>query len=374
MPPLGNLGCWGLLFLGAAWLPPRRWQPVAMALLGLGYLGSVDVRSVCWLLALGGGSALWMRLVKPGTRAAGAFIALVVAVLVRQRMTQACWEGLQGPSVFALSFFTLRIIHVLVQWSRGAWPRFPVRGYLTYLAFMPTLKLGPINRFEAYLGDDNRRRWDLELFSEGLERILHGLAKAIILGNWLLDTRLQLWLEAAQLSPWWAAYLRCSLAFLSVYFRFSGASDVAIGLARLAGYRVAENFTWPLGARNLSEFWRRWHMSLSEWVRDYVYTPVMAETRSTYAGILVGMAVLGLWHEASPRYLAWGLYNGLGIAAWHGFQSLKPRLAWRLPGLPASLLARALTLHVVVLGYALTSWPTLAEGWKNLRLLLGWGV
>ena len=368
MAELASLWLWAPLFLGAAWLPPRPWQATAMALVGLGYLGSVDPRALLWLLALGASSALWMATRKPGIRAAGLYIALLVALLLRQRS-----PGLRGLPVFALSFFALRMIHVLVQWSRGTWPRFPVHGYLTYLAFLPTLKLGPINRFEAYLVDGNRRRWDIHMVSEGLERILHGLAKAVILGNWLCDTRLQLQLAATPLSPWWAAYCRCALAFLSVYFRFSGASDVAIGLARLAGYRVAENFNWPLGARNLSEFWRRWHMSLSEWVRDYVYTPVMAETRSTYAGILVGMTVLGLWHEASPRYFAWGLYNGLGIAAWHGFQSLKPRLPWRLPGPTAGLLARALTLHVIVLGYALTSWPTLAEGWRHLRLLLGLG-
>src|SRR5690606_22484260 len=98
-----------------------------------------------------------------------------------------------------------------------------------------------------------------------------------------------------------------------LYFKFSGYSDIAIGVSRLLGFRVMENFHYPFIAQNIGDFWKRWHISLSSWCRDYAYMPVWSRLRNGALAALASMLILGLWHELSWRYLAWGLYHGAGI-------------------------------------------------------------
>ncbi len=173
-----------------------------------------------------------------------------------------------------------------------------------------------------------------------------------------------------------ALYLQMAEVGLNLYLQFSGFSDIAIGFARLLGFRVMENFNWPFLQKNISEFWRCWHISLTSWCRDYVYSSVIAHTRSPALGALATLIVIALWHEVSIRYLLWGCCHGLGIVAWQQSQkifSMCPPIQSAILRRALDLLSILLTLHYVWLGFLLVRQPDLSSMAKVLRtLLLGW--
>lgn len=217
-----------------------------------------------------------------------------------------------------LSYYSFRQIHYAIEQYKGKLSQHHFMDYAGYMFFLPTMLIGPINRFQPYLRNTYRRRWDSNLFSEGLERIVYGYAKIVIIGNFLITYGLTALLNSLEIqSGWLYSYLSLLKYTLNTYFQFAGYSDVAIGLALLFGYRVMENFNYPFFADNINEFWNRWHISLSSWCRDYVYTPVASMSRKPIMGILLTMVVIGLWHEISWKYLIWALYHGVGIAIWH---------------------------------------------------------
>jgi len=249
--------------------------------------------------------------------------------------------------------------------------------YCRYLLFLPTLVAGPINRFPEFARDSRRRRWDRALCAAGLERMLYGYVKIVVLANYLVVSKLGPWGEG--LGPpdsWPVAYLGCVTYGLNLYLQFAGYSDVAIGLALLVGFRVPENFHWPFAATNIHDFWQRWHITLSHWCRDYVFRPVGSLSRSPHLGVVASMLVLGLWHELSWRYCLWGLYHGLGLVVWRVLQPLRARLsAVRSPWLrrPVTALSWALTVYFVTLSFALTSADNLEQTWSWWSAMLSFG-
>src|SRR5262245_56288725 len=140
--------------------------------------------------------------------------------------------------------------------------------------------VGPINRFQEFQRSFRRRRWDSAEFSAGCERLLYGYVKIVCLSTYLVSNKLAPLASRTALGPAAKAYLGCLIYGLNLYLLFSGYSDVAIGFARMLGLRVGENFHYPFLARNINEFWQRWHISLSTWCRDYVYLPCLALGRS----------------------------------------------------------------------------------------------
>src|SRR5690606_35032116 len=158
--------------------------------------------------------------------------------------------------------------------------------------FLPTLVAGPIHRFPDFHRDLRRTRLDGGLLSEGFERVLYGYAKILVVSGWLIQSRLQPWiadLGATQL--WLSTYLYVRSAGSVAYLAFAGYSGVATGAARLTGFRVIETFNTPFASRNILEFWRRWHISLTSWVRDYLYATVFSLTRRPSLAALAAMVV-----------------------------------------------------------------------------------
>ena len=159
--------------------------------------------------------------------------------------------------------------------------------------------------------------------ANGLERILFGAIKKVILADFIILSLQSRFgdLPAGLARATWhtqVGYLWCR--FLYLYFDFSGYSDIAIGTSRLFGLRVTENFNRPLLCDNISAFWRSWHMSLSSWCRDYVYLPVFGLTRNPRLGVYSSMLVLGYWHGAEPKWLIWGAWHATGLAVWQWWQ------------------------------------------------------
>jgi alginate O-acetyltransferase complex protein AlgI len=361
------------------WIAPERLRshvvPAATAAL-LAWLSPLTL--ACLLLAV---LVAWssQRLADNG-RAIALACVLQLAPLVAWRLNaQMPLPGLAGIAIpFGLAYIALRGVHYVLEAYKGALPQHRLADVAGYFFFLPTIIAGPIHRFGPWLTDQRRVRWNAGLFSEGLERILYGYVKIAFIANLLITTRFSGWIEASTAADSREAlYLTMIAKGLNGYFLFAGYSDVAIGFARLLGFRVMENFDNPLTKPNVQRFWGAWHISLTAWCRDYVYTPVFSLTRGRGIGILASMAVLGLWHEFTWRYLAWGLYNGAGIVAWHQWRRLGgERLEAALADRPVLArlwygLAVVLTVHFIFFGFVLVQHETLTESLAVWTALLG---
>jgi len=272
-----------------------------------------------------------------------------------------------------LAFYMLRVIHLLLEGYKGNLTNVRWTELITWLWFLPTLQVGPIHRFSPFQRDMARRRWDPDLFAQGLRRILFGYAKLVILGTFLVDNKLMYWLEALPNDGWAYHYFSLVRYGASLYFKFAGFSDIAIGFALLLGFRVMENFNFPFMARDISDFWRRWHISLSSWCREYVYMPAISVTRSPLVAAMSSMLVLGTWHELSWRYLLWGAWHGFGIACCHFWQKSPLRTVILNSPLAGGWVVAGwlLTMHFVLASFALTSVETLTETARYLKVLAG---
>jgi len=349
-----------------SWLLPRRLQMPAVAVSTCAFLAGMAPAALA-VLAVEIPLVLWAlpRIRRRGILAAG-LAGLLAAALAGFKL------GLRLPGMGALvvplglSFMTFRLIHLLVDGYAGRLPSCGTGDLLSYLLFLPPLPVGPIHRLPEFLADLRRRRFDGDMLGLGLERILHGYAKLVILRNLFILPVL-----VPALSGWARGTFRGDLlaaagAWTDLYVCFSGISDLAVGYALAMGFRIQENFRFPFLAVSIPDFWRRWHMSLTLWCRDYVYAPVAAVTRRRFLGIAVAMVVIGLWHEVSLRYLLWGLYHAAGIAASHWLaERFRPWLPAQ--GRLARLLAPVGTLATLL--FVLASIPVTSRLDAALRVL-----
>lgn len=279
-------------------------------------------------------------------------------VCYKYLLQEAIGGGSRHWLLLGASFYVFRVIHYLVESYKGSLPRHGLADYLNYMLFLPVIVAGPINRFDEFLREERRRRWDSRRFSSGLERILYGYVKIVLLAGYAVNVKLYWYIESLSADEvWLRSYLKCVEYGLDLYLKFSGYSDIAIGFALLLGVRVSENFHYPFIQPNISKFWKSWHISLSSWCRDYVYMPIAAHYRHSFLGIIVSMLILGLWHELSLRYVVWGAYHGLGIVVWQYFQQIKPQWLSTV-GDPmrhvVTGVSVVITFNFVILGFAIT--------------------
>lgn len=182
-----------------------------------------------------------------------------------------------------------------------------------YISFFPQLIAGPIVRYNDIIEQLRNRDENIELFREGIQRFVLGLFKKVIIANQMAIVADKIMgIPAVQLntSTAWLGVLSYSL---QIYFDFSGYSDMAIGLGRMFGFRILENFNFPYIATSIKEFWRRWHMSLSSWFKDYVYIPLGGNRRGlyrTYVNLLAVFLLTGFWHGATWSFVFWGVFHG----------------------------------------------------------------
>ncbi len=273
-----------------------------------------------------------------------------------------------------LSYYTFRCIHLILERLKGHVEVVCFRDVVGYLFFLPTIVIGPIHRFGDYRRDLIRQRFDPDLLSEGVERIIYGYAKIAILSNYLVGAVFGRYIDrigddAMPLS----LYLTTVQEGVNLYLQFSGLSDVAIGFARLLGFRVMENFNWPYLQSNIAAFWRSWHISLSQWCRDYIYSVVVSISRSPALGAICTMCVIGLWHEISFRFLAWGAWHATGIIIWQRSRMVTERYSFELPGPIAAsvhVLKVVLTVHFVWFGFVILNADGVWAAFERYRLML----
>ena len=266
----------------------------------------------------------------------------------------------------AISFFTFHAISYLVDLDRSdAKPAADSVRLGLYFAFFPQLIAGPIVRYRAIQSQLVSRNPDLSTIAEGIERFVLGLSKKVLIADTLARPVDRLFgAPVAELaSPvCWLALLSYSL---QIYFDFSGYTDMAIGLGKFFGFTLPENFDRPYAAKSLQDFWRRWHMSLSAWFRDYVYLPLggsrLGNARTAF-NLWAVFLLCGLWHGANWTFVTWGLYHGFFLSAERLGLDTKIR---RLP----VCLSRTYAFLIVSLGWVLFRSPNLSRAIDWYRAL-----
>jgi alginate O-acetyltransferase complex protein AlgI len=214
-----------------------------------------------------------------------------------------------------ISFYTFQALSYLIDVYKQ---RTPVQNKFVdlalYISLFPQLIAGPIVRYNDIAEQLAERNNNLTNFSSGVERFVLGLAKKVLIANQfalLADTAFSVAPDNLSTFIAWAGIIAYTF---QIYFDFSGYSDMAIGLGRMFGFKFLENFNFPYIAKSIREFWRRWHISLSNWFRDYLYIPLGGNRKSnhrTYFNLLIVFFVTGIWHGASWNFVAWGMLHGL---------------------------------------------------------------
>jgi len=268
---------------------------------------------------------------------------------------QIAWTSIILP--IGISFYTFQSMSYTIDLSRGRAER--VRNPLdfgVYVTMYPQLVAGPIVRFHEISAQLTNRYVSLDRFALGATRFAHGLAKKVLIADSVAPIANAAFAADASIMSPGAAWLGIIAFTIQIYFDFSGYSDMAIGLGTMMGFDFPENFRRPYSAVSMTDFWRRWHMTLSNWFRDYLYVPLGGSRlgkRRTMVNLWIVFLLVGLWHGAAWTFILWGAYNGLILV-------IERATGQRPVGEGASWapLRRAGVLLAVMLGWVLFRSPT----------------
>ena len=347
-------------------------QNLALLVLSLAFYACSGIPGLLFVLGMSALVYLLARL--PGRDWQYAGIALCVAALCYLKYTGFFAENLSRltglaltvPTVAAplgVSFFTFLAISYLADVARGAIA--PERNFgrlLLYFTFFPKSAQGPLVRYGTFSPQLTARRADLPA---GIERFLLGLGKKVLLAEAMGTVSAQVFrLSAVALTPG-KMWLGAVCYALQIYFDFSGYTDMALGLGRMFGFTLPENFDFPYLAESVTDFWRRWHITLSQWFRDYVYIPLGGNRKGKARQILnlcIVWLLTGLWHGSAWTFVAWG--------AWYAVLLIAEKLflgRW-LEKAP-KVLRRLYALLAILIGWVLFNSPSLGAAGKYLRAM-----
>ena len=363
-----SVAFWGIL-LGSVtvyWLLPRGRIPFLGAI-SFVYLASLDPGSVF-------GLTVWTALfyfLAPRTAGKDRRARLLLALLVLGILGYLAYFKYIPPLMAAfitnplserlliplgVSYFTFKLIHYAVETARGKIASHSLANFFTYVFLFPIFSAGPIERFDHFL-KNREENFSREALAEGGMRIVQGLIKKFVFAEMLIyplfaaKTTTMLLDDPRAIAPL-RTWLHLVLAYAYFYLDFSSYSDIAIGGARLFGFRVTENFNFPFLAPNISNFWNRWHISLSQWCRSYVYMPVLGWSRNPYLATYATFAAIGLWHAGSWNQLSWGLYHATGITIFQTWGRMRRKYGWkRLEGWRRQVAGTLVTLVFVTGSY-----------------------
>lgn len=283
------------------------------------------------------------------------------------------WVGtnfspLNLPLPIGISFYTFQTMSYSIDVYRGeVLPQKNWFTFATYVSLFPQLIAGPIVRYKLVAKDLEYRRWDWDLFTEGIKVFLIGLGKKVLLANnigILWDEAKQIPFEELSTSQAWLGI--CAFSF-QIYFDFSGYSDMAKGLGKMFGFHFPDNFNYPYISKSVTEFWRRWHMTLGTWFRDYVYIPLggsRGKKWQTYRNLFVVWGLTGLWHGASWNFLLWGLYFGFWISL------EKSRFGRLLEKMPRAL-RHGYLIFIVIIGWVIFEFDEITAIIQYLAVMFG---
>jgi len=249
-----------------------------------------------------------------------------------------------------ISFFTFQQMSLLWDVYRNEHTqKTTLPNIALYISLFPQLIAGPIVRYNDIVDQIKSRISTVQLFRSGVQRFVLGLFKKVIIANTCGELADMIFVSPIDTLGTSAAWLGVIAYTFQIYFDFSGYSDMAIGLGRMFGFRILENFNFPYISKSIQEFWRRWHISLSTWFRDYVYIPLGGNRNGpykTYFNLITVFFLTGIWHGATWSFVVWGLFHGLFLIIERlGFQSILKRLP--------SAIQWLYTIIVVMVGWVL---------------------
>lgn len=277
-----------------------------------------------------------------------------------------------------ISFFTFQGMSYSIDVYRGVVPvqKNPFKVAL-YIVLFPQLIAGPIVRYAEVVTEIDRRSVDISDMACGIQRFIIGLAKKAVVANTMAVTADTIWGWGAGNSTPAVAWVGSIAYALQIYYDFSGYSDMAIGLGRMFGFRFGENFRFPYISLSITEFWKRWHISLSSWFRDYVYISLGGNRKRVYLNLIIVFLLTGVWHGASWNFIVWGIWHGAFILIERALQRKRPaekeetgKEGGKRPVF-SSVLRWCYTLLVVNLGWVLFRAETLGDALLYMKNLLG---
>jgi alginate O-acetyltransferase complex protein AlgI len=340
------------LTLAAYWLVPRRGRNAVLLVASLvfyiwgeGLFVALVIASVLANWAFGfaigttGNAAARKRWLVAGVAAnlatlavfkyANFTVANVAAIMPALGIAPVALAAIPLP--LGISFFTFHAISYVVDvYKKNANAERWLPDFALYILLFPQLIAGPIIRWRDIAAQIPARQQRLADFAYGVRRFILGLGKKVLIANTLGHVADQLFALPASEMTTPLAWLGLVCYTLQIYFDFSGYSDMAIGLMRMFGFRILENFNYPYISQSIREFWRRWHISLSNFFRDYLYIPLGGNQRGTargYVNLVIVFLLCGLWHGASWPFVVWGIWHGLFLVAERaGLDSLLARI------------------------------------------------
>ena len=378
------------LFLPAAlllyWAAADELRPSVLLVVGACFYAFAGLHQLALLLTMTfvtfGAVRLLSSPAPSRSRFGLAVLALNLAVLLAFKLAGTPWFSAASVALpLGLSFYTFNLVSHGLDVYRRRTPAAPSFVSLaSYATFFPTVAAGPLLRFDDFERQRRGpRRFDAGLLELGLLGLIVGLAKKVLVADPLGVAVEPLFADYERLGLWdaWLAVLGYAY---QLYFDFSGYTDMATGIAALLGFRLPQNFNAPYTAVHITDFWQRWHMTMSQWFRDYLFLPLSRALlrRSTSLDradgirglcLVLTMVAIGLWHGTTWSFLAWGLYHGVLLA---GHAHL--RVTWRRP-LPAGA-SRAITFLAVLAGWVLLRSPSPEMAlriWEAMLGLHGWG-
>lgn len=374
-----------LLLFAAAWIcfaaAPHAWRAWVLTVWGLIFYAVYAQAFVLVALALTLVVALATRRV--WALSAGALVVGLLAYF-KLRAVEFLPAGGPGSNVLiplGLSYLSFELLHVLIERRRGRLTGVTVPGLLAYVFFVPARIAGPIKRYPEFMAAVQNAVVSTEGVYAGGLRILLGLAKKLLVADIL---RLTVVSEIGYVSNSRQAWTIVLAYTLQIFLDFSAYTDIAIGFARTLGIVLPENFQRPYLATNIREFWDRWHITLSHWVRDYIFLPAgrrlfQTPLRSLPALIaatsyLVTFLVVGLWHGITPGFVIWGLYHAALLSAYHVVRTYLPRTVALHPlysSQAVRLSSIAVTFLLVAVGWVPFMTADLTTASKIIRLMLG---
>ena len=265
-----------------------------------------------------------------------------------------------------ISFYTFQALSYVVDVYRGDTPA--QKNWINlaaYIVLFPQLIAGPIVRYTTVAEDLNSRAHSLEGFSKGARRFVVGLGKKVLIAN-LLGGLCAAYRESAEPGVLFAWIYAVSYS-MQIYFDFSAYSDMAIGMGKILGFRFLENFDYPFVSKSITEFWRRWHMSLGSWFRDYVYIPLGGNRKGTVRNIiniLIVWALTGIWHGAGWTFMSWGVYFGVLLI-------LEKFIFGKALRKAPSFIQHIYVIFAVLISFVLFNAATFGEAWKDLGIMFG---
>lgn len=279
-------------------------------------------------------------------------------------------DNLELALPIGISFYTFQALSYIFDVYKGKVKvqKDPLKVAL-YLAFFPQLIAGPIVNYADIEKQFDGRKCSFEKFGQGAERFILGLGKKVILANNLGAMFTAVCALPDEKMSWLTSWIGIIGYALQIYFDFSGYSDMAIGLARMFGFELKENFNYPYIATSITEFWRRWHISLSSWFREYLYIPLGGNRCSKYRhmmNILIVWSLTGLWHGANWNFVAWGAYYGLLLI-------LEKYILNRYIEKWPQWIRHIYTMLIVVVGWVFFSITDTTEMFRYLGTMFGCG-